>query len=161
MLDELTQINNRRAYDLEIAKSIKRFLRKGELFSLILVDIDDFKTVNDNYGHKTGDRCLKEVAQLAKSFLRKSDFIARFGGDELIAILHGCNAKDARDVAEKIRTAIEKTRFYYLGEIIRVTASIGITEVAPSDASPGAPFIRADEAMYQAKKDGRNIVCVI
>jgi len=161
LLDDLTQINNRRAYDLEIKKNLKHYRRKGNRFSLLLIDVDDFKNVNDGYGHKAGDRCLKEVAQLVKSSLRESDFLARFGGDELIAILHGCDAGSARDVAEKIRDGIEKTRFYYLGEVIRVTTSVGVTEVMPSDSDPGITFVRVDEAMYRAKKGGRNRVHVI
>ena len=118
LLDALTQINNRRAYDLQIRENLRRYHRNGEQFSLILMDIDHFKKVNDDYGHKAGDKCLKEIAKLIKSSLRQSDFLARYGGEELIAILHGSDAGSARNVAEKIRRRIEKTRFYYQDEII-------------------------------------------
>src|SRR5208337_4889161 len=109
-------------------------------FSLILMDIDHFKRVNDDYGHKAGDKCLKEIAKLIKSSLRQSDFLARYGGEELIAILNGSSAASARDIAEKIRGRIERTRFCYKDVIIPVTISLGVTEVMASDTDPEAPF---------------------
>jgi diguanylate cyclase (GGDEF)-like protein len=161
LLDELTKINNRRAYELQIREDLRRFHRNGEQFSLILIDVDHFKRVNDDYGHKAGDQCLREMANLIKSSLRKADFLARYGGEELIAILHGSDAGNARNVAEKIRDCIEKTRFHYRDETIAITISLGVTEVLPSDTEPETPFIRVDKAMYKAKKGGRNKVCVI
>ncbi len=161
LLDELTQMNNRRAYDLQIRESLRRYHRNGEQFSLVLMDIDQFKKVNDSYGHWAGDKCLKEIAKLIKSSLRKTDFFARYGGEELIAILYGASVGNARDVAEKLRRHIEKARFYYQNDIIRVTISLGVTQVMPSDTEPEAPFSRVDEAMYRAKQDGRNRVRVI
>jgi diguanylate cyclase (GGDEF)-like protein len=159
LLDELTKISNRRSYDLHIKECLREYKRTSERFSLILIDIDHFKKINDNYGHKAGDKCLKEIAQRIKSTLRKSDFLARYGGEELIAILHGSDSRSAQNVAEKIRRRIENTRFYYHDETIPVTVSLGVTEVMPSDTEPEAPFIRVDEAMYRAKKGGRNKVC--
>jgi diguanylate cyclase (GGDEF)-like protein len=161
MLDELTQISNRRAYDLQILENLRHYHRTGELFSLILIDIDHFKRVNDTYGHKIGDNCLREVAKLVRSSIRQSDFLARYGGEELIVILNGSNAVNARNVADKIRSCIEKTRFHIQDESICVTVSLGVTEVISSDAEPETPFIRVDEAMYRAKRDGRNRVRVI
>ena len=79
LLDALTKINNRRAYDLQIRENLRRFHRNGEQFSLILIDIDHFKKVNDDYGHKAGDKCLQEIAKLIKSSLRQADFLARYG----------------------------------------------------------------------------------
>ena len=159
LLDELTQISNRRSYDLQIKECLREYKRTSKRFSLILIDIDHFKKINDNYGHKAGDKCLKEIAQRIKSTLRKSDFLARYGGEELIVILSGCDSKRAQNIAEKIRRRIENTRFYYHDETIPVTVSLGVTEVMPSDTEPEAPFIRVDEAMYRAKKGGRNKVC--
>ncbi len=161
LLDELTQINNRRSYDLQIRESLRRYQRTGELFSLILIDIDHFKRINDNYGHKAGDICLTEIAKLIKTSLRQSDFLARYGGEELVVILKGTNLRNARNVAEKIRFRIENTRFYYQEKIISITISLGVTEVLPGDTDPGVPFIRVDEAMYRAKKAGRNRVCEV
>ncbi len=161
LLDPLTQINNRRAYDLQIREYLRRFHRNGEQFSLILIDIDHFKKVNDDYGHKAGDKCLKEIVKLIKSSLRQSDFLARYGGEELIAILPGSGAAGAQNVAEKIRSCIANARFYFKDEILPVTISLGGTVVMTSDTDPDTPFIRVDEAMYRAKKGGRNRVCVI
>jgi len=161
LLDELMQVNNRRAYELQIREDLRRYHRNGEQFSLVLMDIDQFKRVNDDYGHNAGDKCLKEIAQLIKSCLRQSDFLARYGGEELIAILYGSDATGARNVAEKIRARIEKARFFYHDHIIPVTISLGVTGVTPSDTEPEIPFTRADEAMYQAKQSGRNRVRVV
>jgi len=161
LLDALTQINNRRAYDLQIRESLRRYRRNGEQFSLILIDIDHFKKVNDEYGHKAGDKCLREIARLIRSSLRQSDFFARYGGEELIAILHGSNAANGFTIAEKIRRRIEMTRFHYQDQVIPITISLGVTEVMPSDKDPETPFIRVDQAMYGAKRDGRNRVHVI
>jgi diguanylate cyclase len=161
LLDELTQVSNRRAYDLQIGDTLRSYHRDGVPVSLILIDIDLFKRVNDDYGHRAGDKCLQEIAKLIKDALRKTDFFARYGGEEFIAILDGSNAKEARNVAEKIRSRIEKSRFSYHEEIIPVTISLGVTEVTPADRDADVPFMRADEALYQAKKDGRNRVCVI
>ncbi len=161
MLDELTQINNRRAYDLQIREELRRYHRGGDKLSLILVDIDHFKRVNDEHGHIAGDKCLKEIAQILKSSLRQSDFVARYGGEELIAIIHGSDSANAWNVAEKVRDNVEKTRFHYQEKIIRVTVSLGVTEVLPNDTDPEEPFKRVDEALYLAKEDGRNRVRVI
>jgi diguanylate cyclase len=161
LLDPLIQINNRRAYDLQIRENLRRFHRNGEQFSLILIDIDHFKKVNDAYGHKAGDKCLQEIAKLIKSSLRQSDFLARYGGEELIVILPGSDAAGAQNVAEKIRSCIANARFCFKDEIIPVTISLGVTVVMASDTDPDTPFIRVDEAMYRAKKGGRNRACVI
>ncbi|MDR3569613.1 MAG: GGDEF domain-containing protein [Syntrophobacteraceae bacterium] len=158
-IDELTKISNRRSYDLHIKECLREYKRSAKQFSLILIDIDHFKIINDSYGHKAGDKCLKEIAQRIKSTLRKSDFLARYGGEELVVILHECDAKNAVNVAENIRRRIENTRFYYHDETIPVTVSLGVTEVMSSDSEPEAPFVRVDEAMYRAKNEGRNRVC--
>jgi diguanylate cyclase len=161
MLDELTGINNRRAYDLQIRQNLRRYQKDGATFSLILMDIDHFKKVNDEYGHRAGDKCLVETAKLIKNSLRKKDFLARYGGEEIIALLHGSNADDAQIVAEKIRLRIEKTRFSFKDRVIPMTVSLGVTEVLPGDTDPEIPFIRADTALYCAKNEGRNKVKVI
>ncbi|MDR3566670.1 MAG: GGDEF domain-containing protein [Syntrophobacteraceae bacterium] len=161
MLDELTGINNRRAYDLQIRKSLRRYQKDKDTFSLILIDIDHFKKVNDEYGHRAGDKCLVETAKLIKGSLRKKDFLARYGGEEIIAILHGINAENAQIVAEKIRLRIEKTHFSFKDRVFPVTVSLGVTEVLPGDTDPEIPFIRVDTAMYRAKNEGRNSVRVI
>ena len=160
LLDELTQVSNRRAYDLHIIDALRRYHKDGVPFSLIVIDIDHFKRINDSYGHGSGDKCLQEIAKLIKDSFRKTDFFARYGGEEFIAVLDGSNAKDAQNVAEKIRCRIEKARFCHYEQIIPVTISVGVTEVMRSDTNAEVCFSRADEALYQAKKAGRNRVCV-
>lgn len=160
LLDELTQLKNRRAYDLDIKETLRHYRKGGERFSLLLADIDHFKNINDLYGHKAGDKCLREIAKLIKSSLRQTDFLARYGGEEFVAILYGSNAGNAQIVAEKVRRRIEQAVFSYQDEPIPVTISLGVTEVMPSDVVPESPFVRVDEALYRAKNDGRNRVCV-
>ena len=156
LLDNLTGIYNRRAYELRIREEISRFQRYGQPFSLVLFDIDHFKKVNDQFGHQAGDKCLREIAARIRPSLRDSDFLARYGGEEFIIILPGTGEEDAHRVAEKIRSLIEKTRFVYQGAEVPVTISLGVTQVQSSDQDSELPFRRVDAAMYQAKKEGRN-----
>ena len=161
LLDELTQISNRRAFDLQIRENLRRYHENKEKFSLILMDIDHFKKINDEYGHKAGDKCLQEIAKLVKSALRRTDFVARYGGEELIAILHGCDVENAQNFAEKIRMRIERTMFCFQGKTVPVTISLGVTEALPGDVDTEIPFIRVDQAMYKAKEAGRNRVFAV
>ncbi len=161
LLDPLTNIHNRRAYDLEIRDCLRRFHRDGQPFSLIMADVDRFKGINDKYGHSAGDKCLQEIAKLVKLSLRKTDFFARYGGEEFVAILRGTAAEDAQKIAEKIRGRVEKARFLYHNEKMPITISLGVTQVQPTDRDSETSFIRVDNAMYLAKKDGRNRVCLI
>ncbi|MHC1728820.1 MAG: GGDEF domain-containing protein [Syntrophobacteraceae bacterium] len=161
MLDSLMEIHNRRAYDLRIREDLRYYHRTGQVFSLILIDVDRFKAINDQYGHRAGDKCLQEIANIVAHSLRKSDFLARYGGEELVAVLPGTTATDAQSVAEKIRIRIDRTRFHYQEAAIPLTISLGVTEVQSTDTDPEMPFVRVDEAMYCAKREGRNRVCVV
>ena len=156
LLDELMGISNRRGYELKIRESFRRYHRHQESFGLILMDVDDFKAVNDTYGHQAGDRCLREIAKAISFCLRKTDFLARYGGDEIIAILPGAVAGETRKIAEKIRMCIEKTVFWHKQEHFSVTISIGVASVRATDEEPGSLFSRVDSAIYEAKKCGRN-----
>jgi diguanylate cyclase len=160
LLDALMEIHNRRAYDLQILECLRQYHRDGKTFSLVLIDVDRFKHVNDRYGHRAGDKCLKELAKIIELTVRKTDFVARYGGEEIVAILPSSSVQDAGKVAEKVRARVENTRLTYMDEHIPVTISLGVTEVMPEDKDPEAPFVRVDEAMYRAKKEGRNRVCV-
>lgn len=161
LLDGLTEIHNRRAYELRIREELRRYHRDGQEFSLVLIDVDRFKNINDLYGHQAGDKCLRGIAGRIRSAVRTTDFLARYGGEEFIVILAGSSGDNARSVAEKIRVVVEKTKFYYRDEEIHVTISLGVTAAVPGDDDPEVLFVRVDDAMYRAKKEGRNRVCVI
>jgi diguanylate cyclase len=160
LLDGLTEIHNRRAYELRIREEMKRFHREGQTFSLVLIDVDCFKDINDVYGHPAGDKCLQGIAGRIRAGVRATDFLARYGGEEFVVILAGSSEENARRIAEKIRVLIEKTQFFYRSEEIRVTTSLGVSEVRPTDEDPEVLFARVDGALYQAKKQGRNRVCI-
>jgi diguanylate cyclase len=156
LLDSLTGIYNRRAYELRIREELSRYHRYNQPFSLVLFDVDRFKKVNDHYGHQAGDKCLREITGRIKPSLRHCDFLARYGGEEFVMILPGTTEDDAYKAAEKIRNLVEKTRFVYQGAEVPVTISLGLTQVKPTDQEPDTLFKRVDNAMYQAKKEGRN-----
>ncbi len=158
MQDPLTGIHNRRAFDARLQEEFHRFQRYGQVFSLVVIDLDHFKRVNDLYGHTTGDQCLKEVSQRMAAVLRKSDFLARYGGEEFAVILPGVSKEGAKAVAEKLRMCVGKTRFLYQGQRIPLTISAGVTEMSPEEESPQRLFERADAALYAAKNQGRNCV---
>ena len=160
LLDSLTGIHNRRAYELFVRERLQRYHTDKDVFSLILFDVDHFKKVNDQYGHRAGDKCLKEIINRIRPCIRKKDFLARYGGEEFIIVLDDTGKEFAYRVAEKIRLLVERTRFLYQGRHIPITISMGVIEVGRRDQEPEALFTRADKAMYRAKKKGRNIVCV-
>jgi diguanylate cyclase (GGDEF)-like protein len=161
LLDSLTGIHNRRAYEQHIMEEMQRYRRYQQTFSLILFDVDRFKDLNDRFGHRAGDKCLKEIINRIKLCIRTTDFLSRYGGEEFTIILPGTHRDGASIVAEKVRRAIEMTRFYFQNQAIPVTISLGVTEVKEVDPEPETVFARADEAMYRAKREGRNRVCTL
>ena len=158
--DPLTGLLNRRSLEDYLAKEYSRFERHGTKFSALLLDIDHFKSINDRYGHSSGDRVLKMLADSCTASLRKYDVMARYGGEEFCVILPNTNGDKAAVLAEKLRTRIAaRTAKVGAGEV-RVTASIGLSEVQATDKNPGAILERADAALYEAKQSGRNRVCL-
>ncbi|MBF0119884.1 MAG: diguanylate cyclase [Desulfobacterales bacterium] len=158
LTDPLTAIYNRRAYDRHLKEEFQRYLRYNNVFSLLIYDIDHFKKINDKYGHAVGDTCIKEIIASIKPVLRKSDFFARFGGEEFVIILPETKIEDAFLVAEKIRITAEQIQFFHKAEEFKITISIGVSQIEPSDQSCESLFIRADKALYDAKNTGRNKV---
>ena len=158
MLDPLTGIYNRRAYDRQMKAEFQRYLRYKQIFSLLLFDVDFFKQVNDAYGHAVGDKCLKEIVNRVQKVIRESDYMARFGGEEFIVILPVTDEKAAGEVAEKIRSVVERTEFIHKSDIVKITISVGGTTIRPDDKDQNVVFQRLDLAMYEAKKKGRNNV---
>ncbi|WP_290760624.1 diguanylate cyclase [Fibrobacter sp. UBA4297] len=155
--DELTQLPNRRDMHKTIEKEVERANRFRKAFSIIFIDIDHFKDVNDTYGHATGDAVLKSVASTLRSLLRKYDVLARYGGEEFLTLLPETELKDAAHVAERFRKQIENQTIFFGGQEIKVTITLG---VAQFDSSQGAErcIQLADKALYEGKEHGRNKV---
>lgn len=168
--DELTKVYNRRGFLENTNKIFKAVVyRKKELerrigyripLAIIFIDIDNFKKINDNYGHKIGDRVLEKVSQVIKKRLRESDVIGRLGGEEFIIALIGCDLNSAQKIAEDLRQKIEKIRLKTNKGILNITASLGV--VVYNDEKNLQELIdKADKAMYKAKKNGKNRVVVL
>jgi len=157
-LDPLTGIYNRRVLHERLESELSRFRRYKQSFSLIFFDVDHFKAVNDNYGHKAGDVVLTVIARRVGGMLRKADFLARYGGEEFVAILPETSIDQATEVAGKIRQVIARTRFEHAGNLVPVTVSIGVTEIREGDEDPDTVLGRADTYMYFAKENGRDRV---
>ena len=155
MIDSLTGIPNRAAYDDRVEQEFKRWKRFGRPVTILTWDVDGFKSINDAYGHKAGDKVLRIVGQQLVRHVRDTDFVARYGGDEFVMLLVGSAAQEARDVADKIRGEIAELGFHFHDRPVQVTVSCGITSFAGEDGTDSA-FDRADRALYQAKKNGRN-----
>ncbi|KAF0249654.1 MAG: FHA/GGDEF domain-containing protein [bacterium] len=159
--DPLTGLSNRNHFRNELKKFISLAVRHSRALSIIMLDIDFFKKINDNYGHDVGDNVLKGVAEVLMRHVRNHDVAARFGGEEFVMMLPETSVGGAVVVAERIRTAIETIDFETSGCHHQVTISIGIAEYAGDTTSDGEDIIkRADEALYRAKTSGRNRVCV-
>ncbi|MBF0100459.1 MAG: diguanylate cyclase [Desulfobacterales bacterium] len=159
-IDPLTGAANRRKYEKNIQEEWDRFLRYKHIFSLMVFDIDHFKNINDSYGHAIGDQCLKEIIIRLTPNLRSNDLLSRYGGEEFVIILVETDKKGAAQVAEKLRRIVERIDFVHKNEHIKITISIGVTQVKNSDKDIVSVFNRADEAMYDAKRSGRNRVVV-
>jgi len=155
--DNLTKLFNRKAYDKKVEETLANLNRYDITSSLLLFDLDNFKQINDNYGHRTGDLALKKIAQILMERLRKSDFIARYGGEEFVCILPHTNLRVAKEISEQIRSFIENTIFTFKVNKIRLTISAGVSLFRKSD-NASTVFERADAAMYLGKKSGRNMV---
>jgi len=155
--DPLTQCFNKKEIEILLEKSLKEALRYNKPLSIMMLDIDFFKKVNDTYGHLAGDIILKEVANIIKSTIRNSDICGRFGGEEFIVVLPNTKLSGAMRLAERIRENIEKNKFVFKNKKIPITISIGITSASKND-SLFSLIERADEALYEAKSKGRNKV---
>jgi diguanylate cyclase len=159
MIDALTGIPNRAAYDGRMDQEFRRWKRFGRTVAILAWDIDRFKTINDAYGHKAGDRVLRIFGQQLAKHVRETDFVARYGGEEFVMLLVGSSPAEAYDVADKIRIEISQLGFHFHDKPVTITASCGITNFIAEDTADVA-FDRADRALYQAKEAGRNR-CVI
>jgi len=160
MMDALTGIPNRAAYDERIEHEFLRWRRQEAPVSILAWDIDRFKAVNDAYGHRAGDKVLRVIGQHLAQHVRGTDFVARYGGEEFVMILVGTSAEQALVAANKIRESIARIGFHFRNRPVTVTASCGITMFG-SDDTPDTVFDRADRALYRAKDAGRNCCTVL
>jgi|GEM_PF-2008189 len=162
MQDPLTEVPNRRKFKEVLASEKSRCKRSNHQISVLMIDIDFFKGFNDRFGHQAGDKALKRVAQTVNSALRRpEDFVARFGGEEFVVVLPSTNRAGAERVAQKIQDAIFLANIPYPGSPLsdRITLSIGISTFSPqSDLHIDSGLFSADQALYQAKRNGRNCV---
>lgn len=155
--DPLTQTKNRTSFNDTLNREISLAKRNHKSLSIIFLDIDHFKAVNDQFGHNCGDVTLASVSRWIKKSLRESDLVFRFGGEEFVILLSDTHLAGAKLLAERIRFTIAHHTLAYGMEPIKVTVSMGISALRDND-TPEALVKRADDAMYQAKKAGRNTV---
>ncbi len=153
--DALTGLNNRGAFDLKLKQEFVRWSRYDYPMSLIVLDVDLFKGVNDTYGHLAGDKVLQVIGKLMRSATREVDFPSRYGGEEFVILLPETGVQSAYKVAEKIRKMVEDKPFHSGGNQVTVTISAGVATFRKGDSRKD-PFARADEALYKAKREGRN-----
>jgi len=156
--DPLTRVANRKAFDGFLAKTVEISRAFGHGAALVVVDVDRFKEVNDQAGHAGGDAVLRAVADaLVRVFLRRTDFVARFGGDEFAAVLRETALRDALLLAERAAARVREARIAFEGRALQVTLSIGVAALEPGDDA-AAWFARADRGLYAAKSGGRDRV---
>ena len=160
LYDGLTKAYNRAVFDDRIVKEIAKAKRENKTLFLVMIDIDHFKNINDTYGHQTGDMVLKILTQQIQKVIRDIDFFARYGGEEFSLLLPDVSLERAKEVAERVRKKIEKTKFIYKQEEVKVTISLGMTQLKDDDDAKSL-IGRADKALYEAKNSGRNRVVII
>ncbi|MCY2974684.1 MAG: GGDEF domain-containing protein [Planctomycetota bacterium] len=153
--DPLTGVGNRRWLDIEMKQRLSQFRRQYVPFSVLMMDIDHFKSINDRWGHDVGDLVIVKVSETIRKTLRDMDVLCRIGGEEFLAILPGTDIKAACVAAERIRHAIEMCPFFKQDRVIPVNLSVGVTAAMSADEID-VILKRADEALYAAKRDGRN-----
>ena len=158
MLDPLTQSYTRRALDYLIEKEISRSARTGSPLSVLMIDVDRFKFINDSYGHAAGDRVLMHVARTIAAWLREQDFIGRYGGDEFLVVLPDATGEDAVKIAERMRSVVEQTKIVIVHTSLAITLSIGVTELDHAFPEEQSLIGRADSALYGSKHRGGNCV---
>jgi diguanylate cyclase (GGDEF)-like protein len=169
MQDPLTGIDNRRRFDHYLDAEWSRAAREGHVISLVLIDVDRFKEVNDRYGHGFGDHCLTRIAATLHGCLqRAADVLARYGGEEFGCILPGTDVIGAAQLAERMRVAVEALAINLLpgddappDASVRVSVSLGVAAASPQGDAPARTLLEAaDHALYEAKLAGRNCVCI-
>lgn len=156
--DNLTGVYNRQFFEQVVQDTVEHIKRRSDSVSVMFIDIDHFKRVNDQYGHMAGDQMIKHIASTIKDTVRESDSIFRWGGEEFCVILPGIVQDDARQLSEKVRHAVRDSHIRFEGTQISVTVSIGVTQRGSVESFEDC-LQRTDEALYAAKNNGRDQVC--
>jgi two-component system, cell cycle response regulator len=159
--DTLTNLHNRRYFEERFGMEAQKSFYSGASLSLVMMDIDHFKNVNDTFGHTEGDKVLCEISSLLKASVRKKDTVARYGGEEFIVILPEAGLEESSMIAERVRKQVEATRFDVGSTHIHLTVSLGISNFPTHRPRSKEDLIKmADLALYDAKRSGRNKVCI-
>ncbi|WP_124951126.1 GGDEF domain-containing protein [Sulfuriferula thiophila] len=156
--DMLTGAFNRRDLEAEAAVQWARHLRTGDTLAIMMLDIDLFKSVNDQYGHQTGDEVLRHLARIAQSVIRGDDYFARYGGEEFCILMPSTTEQEALVLAERLRTTYAAATIEFSGKPMNSTISVGIADSMQTDSSFSSLIAAADQALYRAKQEGRNRV---
>jgi diguanylate cyclase (GGDEF)-like protein len=156
--DELTGLLNMRAFNQLFDRELERAKRSREPFIVLMVDVDGLKGINDRYGHSAGTHLIRRVADTLKDSVRKTDIVARYGGDEFVILMYGASSEVAGQCAERIRSAVNSNSFNFAGLRISATASIGIASFPDTVDEPDRVLDMADMALYRSKQYGRNQV---
>ncbi len=159
--DVLTQSSNRRHFFECAQREFEQARLNDTPLSFLLLDIDDFKLINDTYGHQQGDVVLQRLAESARSTLRRGDLFGRVGGEEFAAIFPGCSQEVAMQIAERLQREIQRLSFQHKDITFNITTSLGLTSLGNTDTSQETLYARADAGMYQAKRQGKNQIVVV
>lgn len=154
--DVLTQSSNRRHFFEGAHREFEQARLQGKPMAFLLLDIDDFKVINDTYGHPEGDKVLQRIAESGRAALRRGDLFGRIGGEEFAAVFPGCAPDMAMQVAERLQREIQRLSFSHDGQTFGITVSQGLSSLTREDENLDSLFARADAAMYQAKRQGKN-----
>jgi diguanylate cyclase (GGDEF)-like protein/PAS domain S-box-containing protein len=154
--DGLTQSSNRRHFFDCAHREFEQARQQGTPLAFLLLDIDDFKVINDTYGHQEGDNVLQRIAECGRGALRRGDVFGRIGGEEFAAVFPGCAPDMAMQVAERLQREIQRLSFHHDDQTFGITVSQGLTSLTAEDESVDNLFARADAAMYEAKRQGKN-----
>lgn len=155
-IDTLTQLNNRKFFYDRISDTMKKLQKKQSHVSILIIDLDNFKNINDTYGHIAGDEILKQVSNIFKQSVRATDIVTRWGGDEFVIALPGANTEDALIIADRIRSTIDSHDFFYNNILFKATVSIGITS-ARNTMDVNSFIDLADKALYKAKTNKNSV----
>jgi diguanylate cyclase (GGDEF)-like protein len=159
--DTLTGLYNRRYFEERLGLEAQKSFFGGTALSLVMIDIDHFKRVNDTFGHTGGDRVLREISGLLRTSVRKKDTVARYGGEEFILILPEAGLDESSMIAERIRRLVESTPFEVSDARLNLTVSLGISNFPNHRARSKEELVKmADQALYDAKRGGRNQLCI-